>query len=181
MNQIATAAAWFSIFFEKALVKRVKRLMPVSAPSRLLDRRSVRLLKSERSTPHHEMKRIRIFYALSPLRSFWKRSTLLDRSRADSALLQGAEPHRTLCKPSRYTESFCEIRAFVRSIAYDSAPPASPNRYLFDAGTSAKALRVHDEQQSSCHVPQKIVFVKHFGRNRKPLCLRVQCPSVRGR
>ena len=70
MNQIATAAAWFSIFFEKAFVKRVKRLMPVSAPSRLLDRRSVRLLKSERSTPHQEMKRIRIFYALST----WKRT-----------------------------------------------------------------------------------------------------------
>jgi hypothetical protein len=60
MNQIATAATWFSIFFEKAFVKRVKRLMPVSAPSRLLDRRSVRLLKSERSTPHQEMKRIRV-------------------------------------------------------------------------------------------------------------------------
>ena len=30
----------------------------------LADRRSVRLLKSERGTPHQEMKRVRIFYAL---------------------------------------------------------------------------------------------------------------------
>jgi len=47
--------------------------------------------------------------------------------------------------------------------------------------TSTPANRNRSGHPSTDYVSQEIIFVKNFERDTRRLCLRVQCPSVRGR